>query len=125
MSSVVIGTDTETGEVVRIDDRERQSGLLVLGKPEMGSTDLLVNLILQDMANGHGLFFLDPHGDAIQSVLDQLPANRMDDVILLDPTDETHTFGVNLLACRDVTSLRERTLAYVRAYNVFYNLMEG
>jgi hypothetical protein len=122
MSSVVIGTDTETGEEVRIDDRARQSGLLVLGKPGMGSTDLLVNIMLQDIANGHGLFFLDPHGDAIQSIFDRLPANRQHDVMLLDPEDEEYSFGINLLSCRNVASLRERTLAYTRAYNVFYNL---
>ena len=44
----------ETGELVSIGDIERRSGLYILGKSGMGKTSLLVNLILQDIKNGHG-----------------------------------------------------------------------
>jgi hypothetical protein len=123
MPSVVIGTDTETGEEVRIGDSERRSGLLVFGRPRTGKTALLVNLMLQDIQNGHGLFFLDPYGDAITELLNRGEESRLlHDLRLLDPTDPALSFGINLLACRDLTSLRERTAAYERAYRVFEHL---
>ena len=77
------------------------------------------------MPQGHGLFFLDPHADAITDLL-----NRGDSGVLssfakvLDPEDERYSFGINLLSCRDVTSLKERTETYTKAYNVFYKLWE-
>jgi hypothetical protein len=49
MSEVVIGKDTETGQEVRIGDIERRSGLYVLGKPGMGKSALLVNILNQDI----------------------------------------------------------------------------
>jgi len=72
MASVILGTDTDTGEVVRIGDIERRSGLYILGKPGMGKSALSVNVALQDIQNGHGLFFLDPHGDAAVDLIRRL-----------------------------------------------------
>src|SRR5579864_9085761 len=99
------GTHQETGaaEEVTIGDVERRSGLYVLGKPGMGKTNLIINMILQDIAHGHGLCFIDPHGDAIEEVLKRLPEHRKDDVILLNPLDKTHAFGLNLFQCNDPT----------------------
>lgn len=98
-----LGRDTETGEIVRIGDVERRSGVYILGKPGMGKTTLMVNMILQDIEHGHGLCFLDPAGDAIEEVLKRLPDRRKGDVILLDPLDKKYTFGLNLFQCDDPT----------------------
>jgi hypothetical protein len=38
------------------------------------------NIIAQDIANGHGVFFLDPHGDAIEDLTKHIPKERKDDV---------------------------------------------
>src|SRR4051794_23159305 len=54
---------------VSIGDIERRSGLYMLGKPGMGKSSLLVNLAAQDIKHGHGIFFLDPHGDALLDLL--------------------------------------------------------
>lgn len=61
----IIGKD-ENNNYLQIGDHERRSGLYILGKPRMGKSWLLVNLILQDIEKGHGISFLDPHGDAHQ-----------------------------------------------------------
>ena len=118
MASVVIGKDRETGEEVRIGDLERRSGLYVLGKPGMGKSAILIQLMLGDSEHGHGLFFLDPHGDAIRDLLRRIEKKRVETALLFDPEDETHSFGINLLACRNVASLKERTDTYTRAVNV-------
>ena len=47
----------------------------------------------------HGLCVLDPHGDLIDEMLELVPEDRVDDVILFDPMDTEHPFGLNLLSC--------------------------
>jgi hypothetical protein len=56
-----------------IGDMEHRSGLYILGKPRMGKSWLIVNLILQDIENWHGVFFIDPHEDAITALLQRAP----------------------------------------------------
>jgi hypothetical protein len=59
------------------------------------------------------VFFLDPHGDAIAEILKyDYALNTGAPVRVLDPEDDTHSFALNPLACRDVTSLRERIDTY-------------
>src|ERR671914_1680013 len=72
-SYVTIGADTETNQPISIGDIERRSGLYILGKPGMGKTAMMVNMALKDMENGHGVFFLDPHGDAVNEILSRPP----------------------------------------------------
>jgi len=123
-SSCRLGKDIDTGEIVTIGDIERRSGLYVVGRPGMGKTSLLVNLILQDIEHGHGVFFLDPKGDAIHDLMKRIPETRKGDIILLDPKDPTHSFGINLLACKNITDRNEREETYTRAVNVFKKLWE-
>src|SRR5687768_38144 len=112
---VTLGRDSETGQKITIGDIERRSGLYILGRPRSGKTTLIKNILVQDIANGHGVFFLDPHGDAIEDLQQRIPADRRDDVIVLDPTDETYAYGINLLACSDPRSLRQREDTFDRA----------
>ena len=121
---VIIGEDPETKKEVRIRDVDRHSGTYIIGTAGTGKTTLLSHLIDQDIHHGHGLFFLDPHGDAIEALLaNSSYAERLErDGILLDPTVESATFGVNLLACRNPANMNARLTAYNRAYRVFERL---
>jgi hypothetical protein len=123
--SVTIGRALETGHDLALGDIERRSGLYVLGKPGMGKTTLLINLILKDIAHGHGVFFLGPHGDAVDDILRRSDSPRvLTDVVELDPRHATHAFSINLLACKDIASWREREDTYARARAVFWKLFE-
>jgi DNA-binding protein H-NS len=124
MPAVTLGTDSQTHETLKIGDIERRSGLYVLGKPGMGKSALLVNMMKADIDNRHGVFFLDPHGEAITDLLERLDTSGLSRTLLLDPEDEKHSFGINLLSCKNIRSLKERTETYTRAYNVFYKLWE-
>src|SRR4051794_14317905 len=122
--SVRIGNYIATESPVSIDDIGRRSGVYILGKPGFGKTNLLAIMLEQDIKNGHGVFFIDPHGDAI-SELALSEVKRINDVaMLLDPEEDQFSFGINLLSCADLTSLRERVETYNRAYKVFYRLWE-
>jgi hypothetical protein len=45
----------------------------------------MVNIARQDIANGHGLFFLDPHADAIDDLLSCIGGQDMEWGGLLNP----------------------------------------
>src|SRR4051794_17595416 len=113
----VIGRSTETNEIIKIGDIERRAGLYVLGKPRMGKSTLLINVLIQNIANGHGVFFLDPHGEAIQKVLERIGlCGREVPTILYDPTDDDYSIGINPLHCDDVANRQQRLEAYTKTY---------
>src|SRR4051794_9627674 len=122
--AVVIGYD-EQGQPVTIGDVERQSGLYVLDRSGTGKSTLLVNLLKQDIAHGHGVFLIDPHGQAIEDLKATADLNRLqNELIIFDPRDEEYSFGINLLACDNIHSMNARTDTYNRAYSVFGKLWE-
>jgi type IV secretory pathway TraG/TraD family ATPase VirD4 len=59
---------------------------------------LLTNLIAADMAAGRSVCVIEPKEDLINAVLDRVPADRLDDVVLIDPTDTKFAVGLNVLA---------------------------
>lgn len=80
---------------IKRDDRRRH--FYVIGKTGMGKTNLMENMAIQDIRNGHGLAFVDPHGEAATKLLDFIPEHRIKDVIYLDPSDSDFPVGFNIL----------------------------
>jgi hypothetical protein len=72
--------------------------LHVLGPTGSGKSTLLLNLIAQDMAAGRAVVVIEPKGDLIADVLERVPAERVNDVVLLDPSDTERPVGLNTLA---------------------------
>src|SRR5437588_1304684 len=81
----------------------RRQGLYLIGIQGTGKSVLIENLIIQDIKQDIGVCLLDPHGDLTQAVLSRLPDRRVKDLIYLDITDYHRPFGLNLLACSDIT----------------------
>jgi len=81
-----------------LNGRDARQHLLVLGPTGVGKSTLLLNLILQDLEAGRGLVVIDPKGDLVEDVLARVPEDRLDDVVVLDPTDETRPVGLNPLS---------------------------
>jgi len=52
---------------------------------------------LQDIEQGKGGAFIDPHGDAAVEILGLIPKNRKDDVIYFNPGDNDYAMGLNML----------------------------
>ena len=65
-------------------------------KPASGSRNFLKDMILQDIKNGEGVCFIDPH-DTIEKLLPLIPPERAEDVILFDPSDTDRPMGLNML----------------------------
>ncbi|OGI95084.1 hypothetical protein A3A03_04015 [Candidatus Nomurabacteria bacterium RIFCSPLOWO2_01_FULL_40_18] len=77
---------------------DRRRHLYIIGKSGVGKTKLLELLIRQDITYGHGLCLIDPHGDVVETILDYIPKERIEDVCVIDPTDINFPASFNPLA---------------------------
>lgn len=98
---VTIGLDEKTSRPVTIDSFGRARSTYIVGKTGMGKTTVLEQIVYQDMLNGDGLLFLDPHGDSAQKLLERVPHRRIEDVIFWDPSNIECAFGLNPFWCPD------------------------
>lgn len=80
---------------IKEDDRRRH--MYIIGKTGMGKTELLKNMAIQDIINGHGLGFVDPHGDAAEEILDFIPKERIKDVVYINPADLEYPIAFNIM----------------------------
>lgn len=110
--SVLLGDNVHRGitKPARISADLRPRHCYIAGASGTGKSTLLLNMILQDIAAGKGVGVLDPHGDLIHDVLSRIPEERIDDVVLFDPTDDQFPVALNILEARDETE-RERIVA--------------
>jgi len=74
--------------------------LHVLGPTGSGKSTLLLNLIVQDIEAGRGIAVIEPRGDLVAEVLARIPRERIDDVVIIDPTasEGSRPVGLNPLA---------------------------
>lgn len=97
--SVYLGYNEYRGIKRRIflNSKDRRRHFYYVGKTGAGKTVLLQHMILQDIRQGNGLAFLDPHGDAVEWILDRIPPERAEDVIYFNPADYERPIGMNIL----------------------------
>jgi hypothetical protein len=82
---------------IRLGDVDRRRHVYIIGQTGTGKSGLLENLALQDMLDGKGFAFLDPHGDSAERLLSMVPRERVEDVIYFAPGDMSATpIGLNL-----------------------------
>ncbi len=80
-----------------IKRKDRAKHLYAIGKTGMGKSTLLENLAVQDILNGEGLCFLDPHGKSADLLLEYVPEHRIKDVIYFAPFDMEHPVSFNVM----------------------------
>jgi hypothetical protein len=95
----------------------RDRHLYLLGMTRTGKSTLIQNLVLQDLAQGRGLCFIDPHGDNVRQLLQRVPQARIGDVVYFDATDGDCPPAFNVLA---TTGPREHLVGDV--LSVFHRL---
>lgn len=103
--------------VVSNDERLRHTH--IIGASGSGKTTHLIHSILQDIRSGTGVAVLDPHGDLVQEVLQRIPEDRLQDVVLFDPADEDFPVGFNVL---DAKSDAEKNLLESDLVSIFQRL---
>ena len=70
---------------------------LLLGGTGSGKTTLMRFLKVADIFAGHGLAYIDPHGDAARTLLKHIPPHRLQDVIYFSPTETEQIIALNFL----------------------------
>ncbi|HDQ22607.1 MAG TPA: hypothetical protein ENN28_01385 [Candidatus Uhrbacteria bacterium] len=80
---------------IKTDDRRRH--VYIIGKTGMGKTTLIENMVYSDIVAGHGVCYVDPHGDTAEKMLSWIPANRINDVIYFNPADLNYPISFNVL----------------------------
>jgi len=99
---------------IKPDDRRRH--MYLVGKTGMGKSNLLENMAIQDIQAGHGIAFIDPHGEAAEKMLDYVPSWRVNDVIYFNPGDVTYPMAFNVM---EIQSLDQRNLIAAGLMAVF------
>ena len=96
---IFFGQTTFRGEQkkfgIKTDDRRRH--VYIVGKTGMGKTELLKNMVIQDIRNGNGVGFVDPHGEASEEILKFIPKERVQDVVYVNPADIDHPIAFNIM----------------------------
>ena len=95
---VILGVNEFRGEkkVIRLRTKDRRRHTYVIGATGMGKSILLTNIAYQDMCDGRGFAFIDPHGDATELLMSKVPPERMDDVIYFEPGNMEQPVGMNM-----------------------------
>ena len=118
---LLLGDNDHAGQTVpvRLSAEQRTRHTHIIGASGTGKSTLLLNLIRQDIENGEGVAVLDPHGDLIDRICGIIPSSRIDDVILVDPSDAEYSIGFNILSAH---SELEKTLLASDLIAVFERL---
>lgn len=80
---------------IKTDDRRRH--MYFIGKTGMGKTAAMENMAVQDIIDGKGIGFVDPHGEAAEGLLDAVPSSRINDVIYFNPSDVDFPVAFNIM----------------------------
>jgi len=80
---------------IKLDDRRRH--IYMVGKSGVGKSVLMENMAMDDIREGRGVIVVDPHGELADKVLNCIPDERIDDVVVFDPADRAYPIAFNLL----------------------------
>jgi hypothetical protein len=94
----LLGTNEFRGvkKPIRLSTNDRRRHAYIIGQTGTGKSKMLENLAFQDMMDGRGFAFIDPHGDSAEELLGMVPKDRVEDVIYFSPGDMETPIGLNL-----------------------------
>jgi len=98
LSGLYLGKNVYRGVTrpIYINQEDRRRHIYIVGKTGTGKTELLKELILQDIRAGKGVCLIDPH-DLAEELLEFIPPQRAEEVIYFDPSNLERPMGLNLL----------------------------
>ncbi len=104
---------------VGFEDRRRH--IYIIGKTGTGKSELLKEMVKQDIKAGHGVCVIDPHGDLIDDIIKYIPPERAEEVIYFDPSETERPMGLNLLEAHTEDQKHFITTAII---NLMYKLYD-
>lgn len=119
---VTLGTNIYRNEerVVHISDADRRRHMYVIGTTGVGKSVLLQHVALQDIELGRGMGVIDPHGDLVEYLLENMPPERYEDVVLFEPANMDFPVGLNMLEAR---TPHEKDFLVQEMIQMFYKLV--
>ena len=109
--------DKKPIHIASLNDRRRH--FYIIGQTGTGKTTLLREMIRQDIINGRGVGVIDPHGDLIEDTLANIPKERIEDVVLFEPSDMERPCGLNML---EWSEPEQKDLVVAEMIMIFSNL---
>jgi len=122
-SGLLLGYNVFRGvkKPIRLDIMDRQRHMYVVGQTGVGKSVFLENLAFQDMLNGNGFAFVDPHGDTAEKLLSMVPRERTEDLIYFSPADMDFPMGLNLFEFHNAD---QKDFLIQEALNMLYKLYD-
>ncbi len=120
---ILLGHNTYRGKTteIRMKREDRFRHFYVIGQTGTGKSSIFQTMIRQDMANGDGCCVIDPHGSLVEDLLPFVPKDRVDDVIIFDPSDLERPMGLNLL---EAETPEEQDMVAMDAMNMMIKLFD-
>ena len=117
---IFIGTNNYRGTETKVflSDNDRRRHMYVIGQTGVGKSTILEEMAKQDIQNGKGMCYIDPHGEAIEHIMTAIPKERAEDVVYFDPSDTERPFGLNMLEY-DESKPEEKTFVVNEIINIF------
>jgi hypothetical protein len=106
---------------VYMSEQDRQRHMYIIGRTGTGKSEFLKRMIRQDVKAGRGLCFIDPHGDAVEDILNYIPPERAEDVIYFRPSDTQRPMGLNLLEAKTED---QKHFVSTNVINMMYKLFD-
>ena len=120
---VLIGINEYQGveQEVYFHREDRVRHFYVIGQTGVGKTVILENMIVQDIVNGDGVCFIDPHGEALENIMPNIPPERVKDVIYFAPAYTARPMGLNMLEY-DPNYPEQKTFVVNEMFKIFQQL---
>ncbi len=106
---------------IRLSESDRRRHTYIIGQTGTGKSVLLENLAYQDMMDGRGFAFVDPHGDSVEKLLGNIPKERVEDVIYFNPGDMNNPIGLNMF---EFDHPDQKDFLIQEAINMLYGLYD-
>lgn len=122
---ILLGYNEYRGKLTPIhfapEDRLRH--FYTIGQTGVGKTQMFLKMIIQDIKNGDGCCFIDPHGTDVQTILANIPQERIDDVIYFDPSYIDRPLGLNMMEY-DFNRPQQKSLVISELMGIFEKLFD-
>jgi len=105
---------------IHIRDNDRRRHMYIIGQTGTGKSTTMATMAVQDIRDGKGVCVVDPHGELIETILPCIPKERLEDVVIFDPSDVDRPIGLNML---EANTSFEMDKAAQEMINIFYKLL--
>lgn len=108
-------------EDIRITPNDKIRHVYIIGQTGTGKSVMMKNMIIDDIKAGNGLCFIDPHGDAAEDIIAQIPKERAEDVVIFDASDTERPLGLNLFEAK---TIEQKDFVIQEAITMLYRLYD-